>query len=106
MNLKKYAICACALASTSAFATQYLYNGGDANSASGYLEITDGTIPFIAISADIHLYPDGYTGEDYTGDYGYAKYKQATSAPTEATQSTFWAIATPPTAPSNTTPIL
>ena len=55
MKLKKYAICACALASTSAFATQYLYNGGDANSASGYLEITDGTIPFIATSAEIHL---------------------------------------------------
>lgn len=83
MNLKKYAICACALASTSAFATQYLYNGGDANSASGYLEITDGTIPFIATSAEIHLYPDGYTGEDYTGGYGYAKYKQATSTPSE-----------------------
>ena len=85
MNLKKYAICACALASTSAFATQYLYNGGDANSASGYLEITDGTVPFIAIPSDIHLYPDGYTGEDYiTGGKGYVKYKQATSAPTKS----------------------
>lgn len=83
MKLKKYAICACALASTSAFATQYLYNGGDANNASGYLEITDGAIPFIATSAEIHLYPDGYTGEDYTGGRGYAKYKQATSAPSE-----------------------
>jgi len=72
MHLKKYAICACALASTSAFATQYLYNGGDANNASGYLEITDGTIPFTATSAEIHLYP----GEDYTGGYGYAKYKR------------------------------
>ena len=84
MNLKKYAICACALASTSAFATQYLYNGGDANNASGYLEITDGTIPYIRTYKEIHLYPDGYTGEDYTGGYGYAKYKQATSAPTES----------------------
>ena len=81
MKLKKYAICAFALASTSAFATQYLYNGGDANNASGYLEITDGTIPYIATSDEIHLYPDGYTGEDYTGGYGYVKYKQATSAP-------------------------
>lgn len=83
MKLKKYAICACALASTSAFATQYLYNGGDANNASGYLEITDGTIPFIATYKEIHLYPDGYTGEDYIRDYGYVKYKQATSAPSE-----------------------
>ena len=106
MKLKIYAICACALASPSAFATQYLYNGGAANSASGYLEITDGTIPFIATYKEIHLYPDGYTGEDYTGGRGYAKYKQATSARPRATQYTFWATATPPTVQSNTTPTL
>lgn len=69
MNLKKYAICACALASTSAFAAQYLYNGGDANSASGYLEITDGTVPFIAIPSDIHLYPTA-TREKTTSQAG------------------------------------